>query len=79
VAGDEDRQDRELPSDEDRLADGRRIITRLADECLGELDRLGDLFEISIDEVAWRKRHRYLTLVGDHRRRCVGWGCVSKR
>jgi hypothetical protein len=37
-------------------------------------DRLCDLFEISIDEVAWRKGHRYLTLVGDHRRRCVVWG-----
>ena len=41
-------------------------------------DRLSDLFEISIDEVAWRKGHRYLTLVGDHRRRCVVWGCEGK-
>jgi transposase len=55
-----------------------RIIERVGDEHLGELDRLSDLFEISIDEVAWRKGHRYLTLVGDHRRRCVVWGCESK-
>ena len=55
-----------------------RIIKRVADEYLGELDRLSDLFEISIDEVAWRKGHRYLTLVGDHRRRCVVWGCEGK-
>jgi transposase len=41
-------------------------------------DRLSDLFEISIDEVAWRKGHRYLTLVGDHRRRSVVWGCEGK-
>ena len=36
------------------------------------------LFEISIDEVAWRKGHRYLTLVGDHRRGCVVWGTEGK-
>ena len=41
-------------------------------------DRLSDLFEVSIDEVAWRKGHRYLTLVGDHRRRCVVWGAEGK-
>ena len=54
-----------------------RIIERVADEHL-ESDRLRDLFEISIDEVAWRKGHRYLTLVGDHRRRCVVWGGEGK-
>jgi transposase len=54
-----------------------RIIERVGRELL-DSDRLGDLFEISIDEVAWRKGHRYLTLVGDHRRRCVVWGCESK-
>jgi transposase len=50
-----------------------RIIERVSDELLDE-DRLDDLFEISIDEVAWRKGHRYLTLVGDHRRRRMVWG-----
>lgn len=54
-----------------------RIIERVGDELL-DGDRLNDLFEISIDEVAWRKGHRYLTLVGDHRRRCVAWGCEGK-
>jgi transposase len=54
-----------------------RIIKRVADERLDE-DRLGDLYEISIDEVAWRKGHRYLTLIGDHRRRCIVWGCEGK-
>jgi len=55
-----------------------RIIKRVADEYLGERDRLSDLFAISIDEVAWRKGHRYLTLVADHRRRCVVWGAEGK-
>jgi transposase len=54
-----------------------RIIERSRDELL-DGDRLSDLFEISIDEVAWRKGHRYLTLVGDHRRRCVVWGAEGK-
>ena len=54
-----------------------RVIERVGDEHLSE-DRLGELFEISIDEVAWRKGHRYLTLVGDHRRRCVVWGSEGK-
>jgi hypothetical protein len=54
-----------------------RIIERVADELI-DSDRLSDLFEISIDEVAWRKGHRYLTLIGDHLRRCVVWGCEGK-
>ncbi len=54
-----------------------RIIERVGDELL-DGERLSNLFEISIDEVAWRKGHRYLTLVGDHRRRCVVWGAEGK-
>jgi transposase len=54
-----------------------RIIERVGEELI-DTDRLSDLFEVSIDEVAWRKGHRYLTLVGDHRRRCVVWGCEGK-
>jgi transposase len=54
-----------------------RIIKRVGDELL-PADRLNDLFEISIDEVAWRKGHHYLTLVGDHNRSCVAWGTDGK-
>jgi transposase len=54
-----------------------RIIQRVGDELLCE-DRLTGLFEISIDEVAWRKGHRYLTLIADHGRRCVLWGTEGK-
>jgi len=43
-----------------------RTIERVGDELL-DGDRLSDLFDISVHEVAWRKGHRYLTLVGDHR------------
>jgi len=50
-----------------------RIVQRV---CASELDqrRLDDLFEIGIDEVSWRKGHRYLTLVADHQRRQIVWG-----
>lgn len=54
-----------------------RIIQRVGEELI-DGDRLTGLFEISLDEVAWRKGHRYLTLVGDHRRRCVVWGTEGK-
>lgn len=50
-----------------------RIIERVSRD---ELDprRLDELFDIGIDEVSWRKQHRYLTLVCDHQRRKVVWG-----
>lgn len=50
-----------------------RIVQRV---CASELDpdRLDRLFEIGIDEVSWRKAHRYLTLVADHQRRQIVWG-----
>ena len=54
-----------------------RIIKRVGDE-LVPTDRLGELFNISLDEVAWRKGHRYLTLIGDHDRSCVVWGTEGK-
>jgi transposase len=54
-----------------------RIIKRVGGELL-PADRLNELFEISLDEVAWRKGHRYLTLVGDHRQSCVVWGTEGK-
>jgi transposase len=51
-----------------------RIVKRVCDD---ELDpgRLDDLYEIGVDEVSWKRQHRYLTLVVDHRRRQVVWGC----
>jgi len=54
-----------------------RIIERVGADLLSE-ERLKDLFEISIDEVAWRKGQKYLTLIGDHRRGRVVWGCDGK-
>jgi transposase len=51
-----------------------RIIARV---CADELDpgRLDELFDIGIDEVSWKRQHNYLTLVADHRRGKIVWGC----
>jgi transposase len=54
-----------------------RIIKRVGEELI-DGDRLEGLFEISIDEVAWRTGHRYLTLVAGHARGCVVWGTEGK-
>lgn len=45
-----------------------------------ELDpgRLDGLFRIGVDEISWRKHHKYLTLVVDHDRGCVVWGAKGK-
>lgn len=40
--------------------------------------RLDELFEIGIDEISWRRRHRYITLVTDHRSGKVVWGAEGK-
>jgi len=45
-----------------------------------ELDphRLDGLFRIGVDEISWRKHHKYLTLVVDHDRAKVVWGASGK-
>lgn len=54
-----------------------RIVSRVMGTGL-DPDRLEGLFEIGVDEVAWRKGHRYLTLVSDHRRRRIVWGAEGR-
>jgi transposase len=51
-----------------------RIIKRV---CADELDpdRLEHLYDIGIDEVSWKRQHNYLTLVADHGRAKIVWGC----
>ncbi|MGH2662050.1 MAG: ISL3 family transposase [Actinomycetota bacterium] len=40
--------------------------------------RLEGLFDIGIDEISWRRRHNYVTLVTDHRSGKVVWGGEGK-
>ncbi|MBQ0901292.1 ISL3 family transposase [Micromonospora sp. U21] len=44
-----------------------RICQRVADDEL-DPDRLAALVDIGVDEISWRKHHKDLTLVTDHRR-----------
>lgn len=41
-------------------------------------DRLNGLFRIGVDEISWRKHHKYLTLVVDHDRGQVIWGAKGR-
>lgn len=54
-----------------------RIVERVCDDQLDE-SRLDGLFEIGIDEIAWRGGHHFLTLVTDHRAGKIVWGAVGK-
>jgi transposase len=50
-----------------------RICERVVADGLDE-DRLDALVHIGVDEVSWKKRHNYLTLVTDHDAKKVVWG-----
>jgi transposase len=54
-----------------------RICERVVATELDE-DRLDGLVNIGVDEISWRKHHKYLTLVTDHTRRKVVWGRAGK-
>lgn len=41
-------------------------------------DRLEGLFRIGVDEISWRKHHKYLALVVDHDRGVVVWGAKGR-
>ncbi|NLD78470.1 MAG: ISL3 family transposase [Acidimicrobiales bacterium] len=41
-------------------------------------DRLDGLFRIGVDEISWRRHHKYLTLVVDHDRGVVVWGAQGR-
>jgi len=43
-----------------------RIITRVMDEGQGKVDRFAGLTRIGIDEISYKKGHRYITVVVNH-------------
>ena len=53
------------------------VAERLVDEHLHE-DRFDDLHAIGIDEISYRRHHRYLTVVIDHDRQRVIWAGEGK-
>jgi transposase len=49
-----------------------RIVAEVVDDYLDE-SRLDDLYRIGVDEIAYRRGHRYLTIVADHDSGRVVW------
>lgn len=54
-----------------------RICQRVATDNL-DADRLDGLVEIGVDEISWRRHHKYLTLVTDHRAKKIAWGTAGR-
>lgn len=55
-----------------------RIIERVADEARDRIDLLAGLRRIGIDEISYRKGHRYLTVVVDHDQRRLVWAAPGR-
>jgi len=53
------------------------MCARVAAEKL-DPDRLAGLVDIGVDEISWRKHHKYLTLVSDHDTATIVWGAPGK-
>ncbi|WP_050787561.1 helix-turn-helix domain-containing protein [Rhodococcus jostii] len=43
-----------------------------------DLDRFTNLVEIGVDEISWRRHHKYLTMVSDHDTGKIVWGTEGK-
>lgn len=54
------------------------ILERVTGELAGGADRLAGLARIGIDEKAWRKGHRYITVVTDHDRGQLVWAAEGR-
>lgn len=55
-----------------------RIVERVADTAAATLDPLKGLVRIGIDEVSYRKGHRYLTIVVDHDTGRLLWASAGR-
>lgn len=53
------------------------ICERVAADVL-DADRLSGLVNIGVDEISWRKHHRYLTLVSNHDTGKIIWGRAGR-
>ncbi len=53
------------------------ICERVVDGAL-DADRLSGLVEIGVDEISWRKNHKYLTLVSNHDTGKIIWGAAGR-
>ena len=54
------------------------IVTRVAEDAMAGVDRFGRLRRIGIDEISYKKGHRYLTVVVDHDSRRLIWAAAGR-
>ena len=54
------------------------IITRVQVDIDATVDRLDGLRRIGIDEISWKRNHRYLTVVVDHDSGRLVWAAVGR-
>jgi transposase len=54
------------------------IVTRVAEDAMAGTDRLAGLTRIGIDEIAYKRGHRYLTIVVDHDARRLIWAAPGR-
>jgi len=54
------------------------VITRVSADIDAKVDRLDGLRRIGVDEISYKKGHRYLTVVVDHDRRRLVWAAPGR-
>ena len=54
------------------------IVTRVAQDAMAGLNRFAGLRRIGIDEISYKKGHRYLTVVVDHDSRRLIWAAAGR-
>ena len=54
------------------------IVTRVADDAMAAVDRFANLRRIGIDEISYKRGHRYLTVVVDHDSRRLVWAAAGR-
>jgi transposase len=58
-----------------------RTVGAICERVVGDVldpDRLSELVDIGVDEISWRKHHKYLTLVSNHDTSKIVWGAAGK-
>jgi transposase len=55
-----------------------RIVTRVSADAQAKVDRFAGLRRIGIDEVSYKRGHRYLTVVVDHDSGRLVWAAVGR-
>ena len=54
------------------------IVTRVSNDALASMDRFGNLKRIGIDEISYKRGHRYLTVVVDHDSGLLLWAADGR-